>query len=283
MSTPRRAAIVGTAESWKKTPFRDPSLYICSLNDAYCVQGPAGEKFERADEWWELHPFGEMFFRPKAKRKFLPGEIPEGKYVRPEGHLEWLKEQAKTIPVWLQADPPEDWPVNAKRFPVEALEAKYGTYWASGPAYMLMSLYDRGFRDIAIYGIHLATEHEYRKQRPNFEALIRGLIGAEVKERVADGLRYYEGRECVIALPKEAPILQHGWKYAYQPEPQPPDLEAQKRYRQLAKQELKLIQELVNWPRWKGKAEKLAELARVQAEMRDAKQQARHAQITHAA
>jgi hypothetical protein len=262
-----RAAIVGTAQSWKQTPWDDPGLRIIGLNDAYSLG------FKRADEWWELHPLDKMFFRPRKQKMVFKDQIPPGHYVRPEGHLEWLKEQARTIPVWLQQEPPEGWGPNAKRFPIEEMEAKYGTYWASGPAYELMSLYDRGYKEIHVYGIHLSTEHEYREQRPNFEMLLGRLIGAEVREERRGDLRYYHGKDCTIVLPVSSPILQHGWKYAYEPKPvakaSPHDAE----WKAIQHEKQDLVRALVNWPKGKDKSAALERLKRIEIIEMDIQQQ----------
>lgn len=216
MSEIKRAAIVGTAPSWRQCPFDDPGLRIVSLNDAYMLKLP------RADEWYELHPVDKFVYRKPTEKVVLAGSIPPGHYVRPEDHLEWLQTQAATIPVWLQSTPPNDWPANAQRLPIEMLQEHFGVYWASGPAYMLMHLYLRGYRSVDIYGIHLATEHEYREQRPNFEFLIGRLLGPDVSMTTVKGLRVFESPTMRIGLPVESPILSHGWKYAYEPKPDAP-------------------------------------------------------------
>lgn len=274
--TTKRAIIVGTAGSWKKAPFKDADTHIVSLNDAYALGIP------RAEEWYELHPLSEMWFRPANKRVFKEGEIPEGVYIRPEKHLEWLQARAKTINVWLQNDPPDGWPVNAKRLPIEELREKYGQYWASGPSYILMHLYDRGFRHFEVYGIHLATEQEYIRQKPNFEALLRGILGAKVKQREADGKRYYEGAETTLVLPKEAPILTHGWQYAYEKAPISPDHDARKRLAQLNGQYQKTVNEALNLPWWKvtQRGALMQRLLRLRAEIRDAQMQGKHALVS---
>src|SRR5688572_8658899 len=145
----KRAAIVGTASSWKKTPWDDPAVTVVGLNDAYALG------FPRADEWFELHPFEKMWLRPPGNAPVYAKDIPPGAYIRPTGHLDWLKQQATAIPVWLQKEPPADWPANAARLPIEAIEAEFGEYWASGPVYEIAHLYMRGYREFEIYGIHL--------------------------------------------------------------------------------------------------------------------------------
>jgi hypothetical protein len=235
----KRCAIVGTAATWRKTPWSDPGLTIVSLNDAYAMGLP------RVDEWYELHPLDKLVFRKMEEKVIHADRIPPGYYIRPEGHVEWLKTQAQTIPVWLQQEPPDDWPVNAARMPIEALEAKYGTYWASGPSFMLMHLYERGFREFQIYGIHLATDYEYREQRPNFEYLMGCLLGPQRTMTTANGLRTYVGNDVTIVLPVDCPLLTHGWKYAYEPKPKPEAMPEHQELKAVRKEKDQLIKALV--------------------------------------
>lgn len=263
------SVIVGTAESWKSAPWQDPSAYIVSLNDAYLLGLP------RVDEWWEAHPLDKMVFRPRDKKVIKADEIPDGHYVRPEGHIDWLKTQATTIPVWLQKEPPNDWPANACRIPIEALDAKYGTYWASGPAYMVMSLYERGCRHLEIYGIHLATQAEYIKQRGNFEFLLGRLLGPEFTLEKNDErrTRTYRGKDFTLVLPYDTPILQHGWKYAYEPEPPKNPTALDKEWKQIQQDKQVLVTRLVNWPVGQDKAKELERLKRLEIAEMDVQQQ----------
>jgi len=257
----KRCAIVGTAGSWVKTPWDDPTLEVWSLNDAYCSKDGRGKPMPRADRWFEIHPIDKMWFRPVSKTVIHADEVPAGHYVRPEGHLDWLKAQAATIPVYLQDEPPAGWPVNAKRFPIERVEAEFGTYWASGPSYMVALALLEGYEEIHVYGIHLSTQAEYLEQRPQFEHMLGIARGRGVKVVMAD----------------ESPVMKHAWRYAYEPRPSQPVNPA----RQALKRELKeaqakkaaLLAELVNWPRFKSKATKLAELRRVEVVEMDVLQQ----------
>lgn len=270
--TTNRACIVGTAESWVMTPWSDPSLVITSLNDAYCLG------LKRIDEMYEIHPTSHMTFRPAGQKTIDPRTIPPGHYIRPEGHLDWLKQFAKTNPVWMQEAPPADWGPNAQRLPIEELEAQFGTYWASGPAYILMHLYARGFREFQIYGIHLATAAEYRDQRPNFEMLLGRLLGPTVTESVKDGLRIYQGAECKVVLPASCPILSHGWKYAYEPKPVPPRNPYADELKAAQRDIAALMQALVTWPTGKDKSAALERLARLRVIEMDCQQQLAKAQ-----
>lgn len=260
MNTRRKAAIVGTAPSFRLTPWHDRDLYITALNDAYQL------RLRRFDEWCEYHPLDQMTF-------VTPGvpvqadQIPKGHYVRPDGHVEWLKAQAARIPVWLQNEPPADWPANAQRLPVEELERKYFVsghhYWASGPSFMLMHLHARGFREIHIYGIHLATEAEYRKQRPNLEFLCGRLLGIDYSEKRENGIRTLTGSDVTIVIPEAAPILKHDWKYAYEHEPEPPASAYRAEYKQVVKDKNELMQRLIVWPVGESKDAALETLRRL--------------------
>lgn len=193
----KRVAIVGTAESWVNTPWDDPTLEIWGLNDAWTLG------FKRVDVWFELHPLDRFHFREVTQRVVYAHEVPYGCYVRPRGHLEKLQEMARTIPVYLQQEPPAGWPPNAKRLPIEELRKRFGSYWSSGPSYEVALAMMEGASEIQIWGIHLATEHEYREQRANFEHLLGIARGMGIKIVMADA----------------SPVLKHGWQYAYEPKP----------------------------------------------------------------
>ena len=193
----KRIAIVGTAPSWKACPWDDPGLLIWGLNDAYVLNLP------RVDAWWEMHPLDHMHFRKMDQRVIHEQDVPAGYYVRPEGHLQQLQAMATTIPVYLQAEPPQGWPVNARRFDIERAVAEFGDYFASGPAYMVAQAIWDGAEEIQVWGIHLETEAEYREQRPNFEFML-GIA---------------KGRGIRIVMAPQSPVLKHGFRYAYQSRP----------------------------------------------------------------
>lgn len=217
--TTTRAAIVGTASSWQLTPWNDPGLHVCSLNDAYQIKG-----FQRADEWYDTHPIRKMYFRPAEDRgPVYAHQIPVGAYVRPAHHLEWLK--AQTIPVWLHPDYTQDHPdaatwLHAHAFPKAEIEAHFGRYFSSSPQWMLAHLMLRGYRDVSVYGIHLATEHEYIEQRPGFEFLLGRMLGpGKLTVSVKDQMRHYETPEGHLALPEASPVLTASFQYGYEPRP----------------------------------------------------------------
>lgn len=206
-----RVAIVGTAPSWRKTPWNDLGLQIASLNDAYRMKG-----FVRADAWYDIHPM-DRFWTPPQDRAVHAHEVPHGAYVRPEKHVEWLSQLQ--IPLYLQSTPPEGWR-HARRFPKEEIESHFGCYFKSTPAWMLAHAILQGAREIHIYGIHLSTEHEYIEQRPNFEFLIGSVLGSgKRRDVVKNGLRYYESPEALIVLPEDTPVMKADYQYAFDPKP----------------------------------------------------------------
>jgi hypothetical protein len=236
----KRCCICGTAPSWQKTPWQDTTLEVWALNDSYVLGLP------RIDRFYELHPFDKMWFRKKDQIRVLESDVPKGFYVRPEGHLEFLKTAAATIPVFLQDAPPADWPAHAHRFPIEAIHQAFGDdYWASGPAYMLAQAVLEGYTDIWITGIHLSTEHEYREQRPNWEHLIGRVLGLKVTKTEQDGFRFYQGAHVRIVMPIEAPILQHEWRYAYETKPVKPRSALDLEWKATQQEKTELIRQLV--------------------------------------
>lgn len=257
----KKVAIVGTAESWTKTPWDDPSMEVWGINDGYLSRDAHGRGMRRADRWFDLHPIDKFWYRKPGQKFLNAAEVPTGVYIRPDGHLEWLKEQARTIKVYLQDTPPADWPVNAQRFPIEQVTEAFGNYWASGPSYEVALAMLEGFEEIHVYGIHLATDAEYVHQRPNFEHLLGIARGKGINVVMAD----------------ESPVLKHGWRYGYDPKPQAPVdpvRQAMKvELKQVQKEKHALIAALVNWPRFKSKGELPDRLRRLEVIEMDIQQQ----------
>ena len=225
----QRVAIVGTAQSWTQTPWSDTSLYVMSLNDAYRLPG-----FVRADCWMDFHPLNRFYF-PVEGRPVHQHQIPQGYYCRPSDHLEWLAHQS--IPLYLHPDcetqlhdplSPEKEAARAavlanpmhRPFPKAAIEAHFGRYFTSSPAWMMALAILQGAKEIHVYGIHLATEFEYVKQRPNFEFLMGCLLGKGKRTvTVKDECRYYESQDGLLVLPESSPVLQENFQYAFDPKP----------------------------------------------------------------
>lgn len=208
-----RGCIVGTAQSWAMTPWQDPGLYIMSLNDAYRMKG-----FVRADAWYDFHPLDRFFAVPEGTKHIHAHQIPPGYYVRPADHLDWLAKQQ--IPIWLHEDYQTQCPKaatwrHARPIPRGEIEAYFGRYFTSSPALMMAHAMLQGAKELHIYGIHLATQHEYIEQRPNFEFLCGRLLGTgKIMLTVKNGLRRYETQDGLLVLPEASPVLQSDFRYA---------------------------------------------------------------------
>lgn len=266
----KHGAIVGTHPCYRATPWDDPNVEIGSLNDAYVLPD-----FKRANFWVDLHPLPEMVFRPRGERKVRPEHAPVGGYLRPEGHIDWLR--TRNFPVYLHsceecgcADLPKEkrghdpypfpaWP-NAKPFPFKAVEARFGQYFSSTPAWMLAWMLMHDYRVIHITGIALSTEWEYIHQRPNMEFLI--------------GMALAQGVQFLI--PERSALLKGKHKYAVEPKPGLA-LERIERRMQLIKQEGARLQQRLASLKWHQRGERADIHARLQVlelELADARQEA---------
>ncbi len=268
-----RFGVIGTAESWRQAPWNDPTITLASLNDAYMLNIP------RADIWYELHPVDKFWYRDPKQKVIEQSAIPPGTYVRPKGHLEWLKTQAAQIPVFLQKEPPADWGPNAQRFPIEEVLQYLHGYSASAPSLMIAHAILNGCTELHVYGIHLATEQEYRDQRPQFEALLGRFLGSgRVEMTVENKLRTYRSGDRTLVLPVSSPILSHPRVYAYDPKPMPdPKREALKaRMRPLQEEQQQLVKQLVHRKWYQGRDKALARLRVVDATLLDLTEQIHH-------
>ncbi len=252
----KKCAIVGTAQTWVQTPWHDPSIDILTLNDGYALAWRKGwAQLPRQTVHFDLHPFAQMAFQPKGRTHVSQAEVPIGAYLRPEGHLDWLR--TRTFPVFVN-EKPVNWPDHVQTFPRAALEAKHGAYFTSTPSWMLVWAIEQGYTEIHVYGIHLATEWEYVEQRPNFEFWLRHAID----------------RGCKVILPEKCPLLKSKHVYAYEPKPNIP-LQAMEHKIALIKQEgARLQQQLERTRLYQSghRADLKARLDVINLELADARQ-----------
>jgi len=212
-----RVAIVGTAGSWRRTPWNDAGLYIMSLNDAYRMGLP------RADRWYDFHPLDKFYHPPVEGQPIHAHLVPPGHYVRPADHLDWLAKQ--TIPVYLHPDymtqhpAATDWR-HARPIPRDLIESYYGSYFTSSPAYMMAHAMIEGAKEIWVTGIHLATQGEYERQRAQWELMCGRFLGAKKQTlTVKDGFRHYETQDAHLVLPVESPVLTAPATYPFETHP----------------------------------------------------------------
>ena len=254
--TERRVAIIGTAPTWKSMPWDDPTLEAWALNDMHVLNLP------RADRWFDLHPLDKMYFRKDGKSVFA-GDVPAGFFVRPHNHIAWLKKQS--IPVYQQEAHPEI--PSSVRFPKEAIEAKFGKHFASSPAWMIGLALLEGVTELHVYGIHLATEWEYIKQKPNMTFLLGLAAGLGVK----------------VVLPKGCPLLAESHQYAFEEDPDTPKT-ALKRKALRVQDELARVQQQAKARKWYQRRDPnhASRLAFLKAQLTDCQLAIQHVQVGRA-
>ncbi len=152
---PLKIALVGTAPSSRMlAPFNDKSwtIWACSPGNMNTLP--------RFDAWFEIHsnllwPEHESYGKP---------------------YIEWLKLQS--CPVYMQ----ERWPTpeggwadtktivpNAQPIPWRDLIKEFGEdFFTSSFAWMMAFAMTQGAKEIALYGIDMASREEYILQRPGF-------------------------------------------------------------------------------------------------------------------
>lgn len=136
-----KIALIGTAPSSRNlAPFNDPSWKIWACSAGNMNQLP------RVDAWFEIHsnllwPENEHFGRP---------------------YVEWLKQQS--FPVYMQD---QSLVSRATPLPMQELIDEFGPYFfTSSFAWMLAMAMKMGAKEIALFGIDMASRDEYILQRP---------------------------------------------------------------------------------------------------------------------
>jgi hypothetical protein len=220
----KKCCIIGTAPSYKLAPWGDPTIEFWTLNDAYLLGLP------RSDRHYDLHPFNKFVFRSPKQHKVLASEMPAGTYLRPEGHIQWLARQ--TCPVFVQKQDPRT--PHAQVFPVDQVVAHFGRHFDSTPAYLVAHAILEGYKEIHVYGIHLATEWEYLKQRASFEWILGVAAGMGLK----------------VVMPSESPVLRSTHLYAFEEDPANATTNAQRAGERVQQEREAVVQALKKSKRW---------------------------------
>jgi hypothetical protein len=152
---PLKVALIGTAPSSRTlAPFNDPTWKIWA-----CSPGNMGV-LPRVDVWFEIH--SNLLWPENAH------------YGAP--YVEWLKKQ--TFPIYMQD---QSIVPNATPLPKNELVQEFGAYFfTSSFAWMIAFAIKQGAKEIALYGIDMASRDEYILQRPGghyfmLEAAKRGI------------------------------------------------------------------------------------------------------------
>jgi hypothetical protein len=169
-----KICIVGFAPGRENAPYDDDSYEFWGVNEMYMAK-----EVKRIDVLFELHDYD---------------WIKEGK--RHRDHLKWLQE-AK-IPILMQRHYP-DIP-NSLPFPRQVLEEKYGAYFTNTISWEIALAMHIGVKEIAIYGVNMATDIEYQSQRPSCEYYIGWARGLGIK----------------VYLPPESDLLKCFYSYGFE-------------------------------------------------------------------
>jgi len=172
-----KVAIVGMAPSTRdQAPFKDTSFEIWACNEMY-------QFVPRITVLFEIHDREEY----RAKK-------------RNPHHLQWLREN-KTIPVYTTLAVP-DIPMSIP-YPWMEIIAKYGTYLTSTVSLQLCLALHMEYREIHLYGVDMASEHEeYSLQRSSCEYFLGYIKGL------------FEGRGWpILYVPPESALLKSAFVY----------------------------------------------------------------------
>lgn len=140
---PLKVALIGTAPSSRMlAPFADPTWKIWACSPGNMNQLP------RVDVWFEIH-----------MNLLWPEHRSYG-----EPYIEWLKKQP--FPIYMQD---QSLVPNATPFPKDEMVQKFGKdFFTSSFAWMMAMAIDQGAKEIALFGIDMASREEYILQRPGF-------------------------------------------------------------------------------------------------------------------
>lgn len=169
-----KIALVGSAPSSNLlAPFHDPAwqIWACSPDNIRILP--------RVDLWFELH--GDLGWV-----KYQHWAVP---------YLAWMNEQ--TCPVFAQD---QTFIPRAMTFPKAEMIARYGVYFFTSTfSWMIAYAISQGATEIGLFGIDMATDSEYGKQRPGFQHFLNLAAGMGIK----------------ISAPNESDILQPPPLYGY--------------------------------------------------------------------
>ena len=172
---PLKIACVGTAPSSRMlAPYNDPTWTIWGCSPGNINLLP------RVDAWFEIHGTALTWEKNKS---YGPG------------YIEWLK--AQKFPIYMQD---QSLVPRATPYPIHDMLREFGPYnFTSSFAYMMALGIYKGAKEIALYGIDMASKNEYILQRPGGQNMI------------VEGAR----RGCKVWAPYESDIMMPPPLYGY--------------------------------------------------------------------
>lgn len=188
----KKIAIVGMSPAhFHLAPFYDTEWEIWSLGTLYPM-------ISRWDRWFELHDMD--MFRAQPDDTFRNVKVSE--------FIQWLEDQAKKIPVYLQktdADIPSALVFPRKEvleyFGVDEVKNKGDTPFTSTIAWMTGMAIMEEPEEIAYFGVDMSSEDEYFEQRPGLQ-FFRGWAQAlGIKLWACEASTVFQGAEYQLSGP----------------------------------------------------------------------------------
>lgn len=170
MAKAKRVCILGTAETMGMAPFEDDDLEIWA--HAMCINRRPQE-LKRYDLMFEMH-------KPWKWRNRIDELNRHGKPVIMQEHYD-------EVPA-------------SEPYPLDEVLGTFRRYFTNSISQMVALAILRGYKEIALFGVHLATASEYAYERPNLEYL----------------LGHAEARGISLWIPDEAQILKANYLYGYE-------------------------------------------------------------------
>lgn len=171
----KKIAIVGTTASLVDAPYDDESWEIWGLNGAY-------KAMKRWDMWFDLHDLDVL------KKIHQPEYFP---FLANAGNKLMLNAKTDEFP-------------DAGVFPYQELASNYRKYFTNTVSWLIAyAMEQEDIEEIGIWGVNMAQDTEYGKQRPSCEYFL-GLA---------------EGRGIKVTIPESSEILKASHLYGVEPIP----------------------------------------------------------------
>lgn len=171
----RKIAIVGTTTSLVDAPYDDEDWEIWGLNGAY-------KAMKRWDRWFDMHDLSIL------------------KIHHDPEYFNFLEKAGNKLTMNNEYD---EYP-EAEVFPFQELVDKYRRYFTNTISWLIAyALEQDDIEEIAIWGVNMAQDTEYAKQRPSCEYFL-GIA---------------EGRGIKVTIPDASEMLKASHLYGWEPVP----------------------------------------------------------------
>jgi hypothetical protein len=153
----KKIAIIGTTTSMMDAPYKDNSWEIWGLNGAY-------SGIPKWDRWFDMHDMSVL------------------KQVHKPTYFDFLKSAKDKLMLNKKY---KDFP-DAGVFPYQELVDKYGKYFTNTVSWLIAYAIEQEPEEIAIYGVNMAQDTEYAKQRPSCEYFLGIAQGKGIKVTIPE-------------------------------------------------------------------------------------------------